>query len=180
MEYNKEVLTCEYSIISFFVRYHAYARGLEATKPKNNQHESFWAITHFSYFELAAIEWCKVFGSPKEALHWTKTPIGNTAEEARTDFRSRVLAETGFTQEKWKAYHKEMLVFRNKFLAHFDMGGVMESGIPPFEPTLQVAYAYEEWVEAIETALKERDSLRFRYKEWKAEASSVVSLYPHP
>jgi hypothetical protein len=178
MDYNKEVLGSQYNIVSFFVNHLAYFRGLEAANPRINNHQSFWAVTSFGHLKLAVLEWCKVFGSPSEEMHWTKTPTGNTAKQAREDFLRMVLSETGFTPQQWKDFHQEMLTFRNKFLAHLNPNGVLD--MPPFKPALQVAYAYDDWVKGIESTLKKHDSLKFRYEEWKAEASSVVSLYPHP
>jgi hypothetical protein len=180
VEYNKEVLTPQYILISVFVHHHAYYKSLSALSSRIKDNNSFWESMILAYRELAVIEWCKVFGSRKENLHWTKTPIGKTAEQAREDFRCRLLSKTGFNQEQWEIYHRDMLIFRDKFVAHLDMNGVMQVGLQDLDPALQVAYVYEEWAKAIEPALRERDSLRSRHEEWKAEASLVVAPLSHP
>jgi hypothetical protein len=120
------------------------------------------------------VAWCNVFGSYKEDLHWTKTPTDNTAKQAIQDFRHRVLSKTGFTQEQWKTYHKEMLDFRDKYVAHLDLHRPFNKSIPCFDLALQVAYAYQEWArELIRPVLLNQPTFRSQYEQWEAEVCSV-------
>src|SRR5918999_2860912 len=132
MGYNKEVLTCQYFVVSFFVQHFAYYKSLSAVEGRINDHDFFWARTIFGHLELAVIEWCKVFGSPKEQTHWTKAIGPYAVQQASQDFCHRLLSKTGFTQNEWKDYQTKMLILRNKFVAHLDMGGVMQGGLPHF------------------------------------------------
>src|SRR5688572_16220842 len=105
MEYNPEVLSKQYDVVSLFVHHLGYDRGLTDAWGSLQDHDSFWNLTWLGHLSLATIEWCKVFGSRDENLHWKKTPTGVSKEKVREDFRRRVLAKTGFTQEAWKDYH---------------------------------------------------------------------------
>ena len=153
MDYKKEFLDYQYQIVQLFVRYLAYFRGLWAARNEFVDYPVFCNFTLQAYLEAAALNWCKVFGSHNEHMHWRKTPTGSTAQRACEDFRRRLLLKTGFTEEQWKDYHRDMRTFRDKFVAHLDMNCELPGGLPHFEPALQVAYAYEEWAKAIEPGL---------------------------
>jgi hypothetical protein len=121
------------------------------------------------------IEWCKVFASPKEHLHWTKTCTDNSAkQDNQDDFRQRVLSKTGFTTKQWQTYQEYMLAFRNKYVAHLDLQKRLKGRVPGLDPALQVAYAYDEWSrELLRPEAWSQPTLSSKYDEWKAEASSV-------
>jgi hypothetical protein len=114
-------------------------------------------------------------------MHWMKTTTGEIFKEEQKDFRQRVLSKTGFTEQQWEGYQKAMRAFRDKFVAHVDLDMPFRDPIPSFDPALQAAYAYHEWVrDLIQPVLLNQPTLSSKYEQWKAEASSVVSLYPHP
>ena len=105
-------------------------------------------------------------------MHWAKTPTGDIVQQALQDFRHRRLSKTGFTQEQWETYHKKMLDFRDKYVAHFDIRKPFDEPVPLFDPALQVAYTYQEWVrELIRPALPNQSTLSSLYAQCKAEAS---------
>jgi hypothetical protein len=144
----------------------------------HTHNREFWASTGDGHLKLAAIAWCMVFGGYKEDLHWTKTPSGNDVEIEQQDFRDRLYSKTGFTQEQWETYHKDMLDFRNKYVVHFDLNHQFSRPLPSFNPALQVAYAYQEWVrELISPVLLNQPTLSSLYEQCKAEAFSVINSY---
>jgi hypothetical protein len=79
MEYDKEVLQRQLSIVSAFVQQLAYFRGLKEGLADIQEYEIFWSCTLNNHLKQATLDWCKVFGSSKQDIHWTKTPTGNTA-----------------------------------------------------------------------------------------------------
>jgi len=179
MGYDEEVFSRQYPVVVFFVQHLAYYKGLWAIYDDITDHRDFWRSTCDAHLKLATVAWCNVFGSNKEDIHWTKTPTDNT--HARQDFRQRVLSETGFTQGQWATYHKEMLEFRGKYVAHLDLRGPFNGPVPYFDPALQVAYAYQEWVrELMRPALLNQRTLRSQYEQWEAEACSIVPLPLRP
>ncbi len=181
MEYNVEVFSRQYLVVVFFVQHLAYYRGLKAAWASLTDHREFWASTVDGHLKLATVAWCNVFGSRKEDMHWTKTPTGNSVQQASQDFRHRLLSKIGFTQEQWETYHKEMLAFRDKYVAHLDLCNPFNEPVPSFDPALQVAYAYQEWArELIKPVLLNQLTLVSQYEEWEAEASSIVTRKPRP
>lgn len=172
MGYTFEVFRNQYPTVVFFVQHLAYNRGLKAAGESLPNCKAFWTATIDGHLKMATIAWCKVFGSSTEDMHWTKTPTGEIVQQAQQNFRHRVLSRTGFTQEKWVAYHKGMLDFRNKYVAHFDIHNPFNGPVPCFNPALQVACAYQKWVmELIRPALLNQPTLRSLYEQCMAEAS---------
>ena len=181
MNYNEAVFCHQYPVVVFFAQHLAYYRGLKAAWDGITEHKEFWASTVSGHLKLATTAWCNVFGSRKSDMHWTKTPTGNIPKPAREDFTHKVLSKTGFTQEQWETYHKGMLAFRDKYVAHMDLHNPFNEPVPPFDPALQVAYAYEEWVrELTKAVIWGQPTLSSLYEQCEREASSVVPWQPRP
>jgi len=121
------------------------------------------------------MSWCNVFGSYKEDLHWTKTPAAEIADPAAEEFRRRVSSHTGLTQEGWEAYHKSMLAFRDKYVAHLDLRAPFTQPVPSFDPAIHTAYAYQEWArDLIRPVFLNQLALKAEYAKWEREACSAI------
>jgi hypothetical protein len=178
MAYNRQVFEHQYPTVNFFVQRLAYYRGLSDAMENLTGHREFWVSTVDGHLKLATTAWCTVFGVYNEDLHWTKTPTGNNVEIAKQDFLDRLLSKTGFTPEQWQTYHKEMLTFRNKYVIHFDLSQKFSAPVPYFDPALQVAYSYQEWVrELISPVLLGQPTLSSLYEQCRAAAFSVINSY---
>jgi hypothetical protein len=89
-----------------------------------------------------------------------------------------ILDRTGFTIEKWEAYHTRMIEARGKHFTHLDLSKPITGKVPSFKPALEVAYAYEEWIkELMRPALTSPCTLSREYEMWKAEATEMVSQF---
>jgi hypothetical protein len=117
---NQDVLRHQYPAVFFFVQHLAYNRVIKAAWEGRTHPSPFWASAVDGHLKLATVAWCKVFGTRGEEIHRHKTPIGTTKQQAQQDFRERIASHTGFTRQQWENYHKDMLDFRNKYVAHFD------------------------------------------------------------
>ena len=181
MAYHREVFENQYPAVIFFAQRLAYYRGVSDKMDSLAHNREFWVSVVDGHLKLATMSWCMVFGTYGENLHWTKTPAGSNAEMAKQDFRDRLLFKTGFTPEQWETYHKEMLDFRNKYIAHFDPSQKFSAPVPFFDPALQVAYAYQEWVrELIKPVVLNQPTLSSLYEQCKAKASAIVVQQPRP
>ena len=175
MAYTFEVFSHQYPVVVFFMQHLGYYRGLQGRTASLMGHREFWASTTNGHLKLATLAWCNIFGSRAEDLHWTKTPAGDIVPQAQQDFRNMVLAKTGFTKEQWEAYRKEMVDLRGKYVAHLDLYEPFDRPLPLFDPALQVAYAYQEWVrELIRPILLNQPTLSSLYEQCRAEASSII------
>ena len=171
IKYTFEVFRNQYPAVVSFVQHLAYHRGLQAAGDSPMDCKTFWTATSDSHLKIATIAWCNVFGSHKEDMHWAKTPTGDIVHQAQKDFRHMVLSKTGFTQEQWESYRKKMLGFRDKYVAHFDIGKPFDGPVPLFDPALQVVYAYQEWVrELMRPILLNQSTLISLYEQCKSEA----------
>jgi hypothetical protein len=82
---------------------------------------------------------------------------------------------TGLTDEEWQIYHKSMLAFRDKYVAHLDLHTPFTQPVPTFDPAIQTASAYQEWVaELIKPVLLNQPALSWQYAQWEREACAVV------
>jgi len=108
MVFNEEIFKPQYEVVFFFVRHIAYYRGLWALRYEITDYKDFWESAINSHLLVASIAWCNVFGSRGSHLHWTKTPAGEIANQIQEDFRKGVLSRTGFSEEKWEKYQKNM------------------------------------------------------------------------
>jgi hypothetical protein len=78
------------------------------------------------------------------------------------------LAHTDFTSETWQAYHKSMLDFRNTYVAHLDILTPFFQPVPDFDPAIQTAFAYQEWVrELTRPVLLNQPALSAQYAGWE-------------
>src|SRR5262245_50932411 len=146
MDFNKEVLASQLPMVTAFIQQLAYFRGLKRALAQVPEYRIFWTVTLNNHLKQATVDWCKVFGSPKEDIHWSKTPTMNALGQASQDFQRRVLAKTGFTLKQWEHYRKTMLAMRDKYVAHLDLKKPITENVPLFDAALQVAYGYQEWV----------------------------------
>jgi hypothetical protein len=177
MVYNEKVFKRQYPVVFFFVQHLGYYRGLKAAWDVQKYLSPFWGSTTDGHLRLATIAWCNAFGSRNSDMHWTKTTIGEISKEEQENFRERVLSKAGFTQEEWERYHRDMLAFRNKFVAHVESNHFKDP-VPSFDPALQVAYAYDEWVRDLtRPGIFNQPTLISKYEEWKADASSVIMRF---
>ena len=90
-----------------------------ATEPK----QTFWIYTINMSADLAAIEWCKVFGSWDEATHWTNV----VPKDQQAVVRAELLARLQMTHGDWGKYWRSIDDYRNQIVAHHDLDAVVRS-----------------------------------------------------
>ncbi|SOE98072.1 hypothetical protein SAMN05446635_6030 [Burkholderia sp. OK233] len=78
-----------------------------------------------NFIDVAVLEWSKLFVDWEAKHHWRRF-VKDT--EARTAFRSGLLAVIGLDRAAWEQYHADVKTYRDHFIAHLDDDDVM---IPP-------------------------------------------------
>ncbi len=78
-----------------------------------------------NFIDVAVLEWSKLFVDREASHHWRRFVQGT---EARTAFRTRLLAAIGLDLPAWEQYHADVKTYRDRFIAHLDDDEVM---IPP-------------------------------------------------
>lgn len=173
MKYSTNVFCNQYPIVRNFVQYLAYYRAAKQISDKLNIESPFWCATIDAHIVRATIEWCKVFGSDGcNSTHWKKMLIVEP-EKMKESFRKKVVTTVGISIADWQTYRKTMCDFRNKYVAHTEIG--FSNPVPVFTTALKVAYAYDEWVrELIHPDVFAEQWLKELYKKWFKTTTTLV------
>ena len=89
-----------------------------------------------NFLDIAVLEWCKLFADKDGRHHWKRVV------EDKSKFEQGLYEYLNITKKDFRFYVKEVLNYRNKFLAHLDDERVM------YPPKLKLArnavlYLYE-------------------------------------
>ena len=96
-----------------------------------------------THLKMSVIEWCKIFGTDDNELHWEKTVIMNSCK-FQNEFRLKIYEATKLSAKEWKDYHSTIIGFRNKYVAHYDKD--YDEPVPKMDNSLTVAFAFDEWL----------------------------------
>ncbi len=103
----------------------------------------FWTETLNSHLKMSVIDWCIIFGTDDNDIHWKKATIGHTGE-FQNNFRLIIYEKTCLNKQEYQEYHKELIDFRNKYVAHVDMSHT--EPVPIMDNALKVAITYDEFI----------------------------------
>lgn len=79
---------------------------------KDEFEQNWWILIYNNFFDIAILEWCKVFGTDSEPTHWKNLIADHDA------FRQGLLSALGTDQASYAAYWETMMSYRNELLAH--------------------------------------------------------------
>lgn len=96
--------------------------------------QGFWRLIFSNCLDMAVLEWCKLFGTNAEHLHWSKIFTD------REEFRQYILDSVEMTMDEWNNYWEELTKYRNKAVSHFDPE-FRPSRYPDLEPALKSVIA---------------------------------------
>jgi hypothetical protein len=147
MDYNTPVFQKQFPLVKWFIYHLMYYRELRCDEARFKK-SPFWVFTTDAHLLQATNYWCMVFGShASNPTHWKHLAVHEgDQKELRQGFKKAVLAQTGFTEEEWTKYWKEMVTFRNKYVVHRDN---FKDPVPNFDIALEVVYAYDGWIRII-------------------------------
>ncbi len=107
---------------------------------EHHSEASFWRQVNGNFFDMAVLDWCKLFGDQKHILrnrlgkhHWRR--VVSDPEE----FEARLLAQLETNGEGFAALITKMRDYRDTFVAHLDDGLIMN--LPELEAA-RVAVAF--------------------------------------
>ena len=83
-----------------------------------------------NFIDVAVLEWSKLFVDWEAKHHWRRLVQGT---EARTAFRTMLLAAIGLDAAGWEQYHTDVKTYRDRFVAHLDDDDTM------YPPNLGIA-----------------------------------------
>ena len=75
----------------------------------------FWINVNGNFFDIAVLEWCKLYVEQKGEHHWRKADFSNPES-----FLPDMLQSAGISREGFDAHCMETKTYRDKFVAHLD------------------------------------------------------------
>lgn len=147
MKYSQEIFVSQFPIVKGFVYHLSYYRCLLNGYSRADFMSEFWAHTIDAHLLQATINWCKVFGSDGcNDIHWKRLNL-EEQNELKDSFLKGLSTTCGISSEEFKAYWNEITDFRNKFVAHTEIG--FTATVPSFDKALQVAFFYDRWIRKV-------------------------------
>lgn len=100
---------CIANIAAYRVNWHTIGdkRTLRVTN-------DFWVRANGNFFDMAVIEWCKLFAEKQGQHHWSKT-----FTEQQT-WKCQLLEHLEISDEEYEMELKNVKDYRNKYVAHLD------------------------------------------------------------
>lgn len=109
--------------IAAFLRNIHMKRALHEVEPE--PHHNFWRLIYGNAFDLAVIDWCILFGSSNQQLHWKQI----VPQNEHNRFIKGLLVDLAIDECEWKKYWETVKGYRDKHAAHRDLVGTLpESG----------------------------------------------------
>ena len=147
MHYKPEIFRKQFPLVKYFVCHLIYYRELLHKYQEMELKSSFWTFTIDAHLIRAVILWCDVFGSEGcNPTHWKRLSEGNL-DRLRESFRESLFKQTVFTPATWDTYWREMVDFRNEYVAHREL--TYNKPVPNLDRALEVVYVYDGWIRDI-------------------------------
>jgi hypothetical protein len=122
----------------YVVRNAANYRSLKAVH-RDIFSQSYWIIISNNFYDMAILEWCKIFGTDNEPTHW-KTLVND-----HNSFRNGLLKHIGLDVLGWQSYWEQIRDYRNNALTHHRKSP-MVTQFPPIDNVLKSAFYYYDWL----------------------------------
>ncbi len=108
-------------------------------KQKGALEQNYWKLVLSNFFDMAILNWCKVFGADGEETHWKKIVHDHTS------FRTALQQRAGISKSKWETYWKEMTEFRSTQISHCKQPPNL-TNYPVLDIAIETSCYYYEWL----------------------------------
>lgn len=166
----------QYEVLVRFIHHLAYYRTLWRAYTDQQFQSEFWKYTIDAHILRAINDWCTVFGTDSNEMHWKKVFVDDFTQSA---FRSYLLSTLGLTLEQWSECRANMMEFRNRYVAH---SNIPYPPLPTMDIALRVVTTYDDWFRNSVDATFDEPSLKERYdrimRTLKKPLYQAVSLGP--
>jgi hypothetical protein len=150
----------QYAVLVDFVHHLAYYRVLSRFYNNSQIRSEYWTRTIDTHLLKANIDWCMVFGTNSNEIHWTKVVID---EQYQCDFRCHKNKLANMTENQMSKFWSGMTNFRNKYAAH-RTAATQFPAVPYMDTALIVATSYDDWFRLKVEASFAEPSLNKRYE----------------
>jgi len=121
----------------YVIRNAANFRSL--VKYKEDFKQNYWIIICNNFFDVAILEWSKIFGTDSEPTHW------KTIVKEHKAFRDGLLNCIGLDEKGWVAFWQDVNSYRNNIIAHFKK--VKGLSYPSLDVIIKSSFYYYEWLQ---------------------------------
>ena len=131
----------QYEVLVSFIHHLAYYRVLSHTYSEMKTKSEFWTKTIDAHVVRAILDWCMVFGTNSNEIHWKNVIVDR---QYQIDFRCHLRNILKLTKAQMDQFWSEMTTFRNNYVAHRIVSSKFPS-VPYFDKALKIATSYDEW-----------------------------------
>lgn len=147
MTYRREVFVEQLPLVDHFVKHLIHHRSLKPWLSYAKVKSPFWGDTSNAHLLQACNYWCMVFGSDgANPTHWKQLSVGDS-EALQESFRVGLYSSLRITATDWDAYWREIVLFRNSYVAHREPGH--SQPVPMLDRALEVAFYYDDWIRKV-------------------------------
>lgn len=171
--YNIKVFSHIYPLIRDFLFHYTSYKQLHSEYLKLPGEREFWVLTCDSHLKTAVTSWCMIFGSTKtNKTHW-KNVFDDYTEDVVDEFRKYLSEFGGINNETWEKCWYELTSFRNKYVAHRELG--YANPVPHFDIALQVVILFDKWIRVkIEPDYLDIDNMEELMIEYKEKVRQTL------
>jgi hypothetical protein len=108
-------------------------------KFKDDFDQNYWIQIYNNFFDVAVLEWCKVFGTDGEPTHW------KTIVKDHQAFRNGLLSSIGIDEQGWSNFWQSVNSYRNNDIAHFKR--IPGLSYPSLDVIIKSTFYYYEWLQ---------------------------------
>ena len=150
----------QYGVLAEFVHHLAYYRVLSRFYNEIKNESEFWTYTIDSHLLIAIIDWCMVFGTDSNEIHWKKVVL---EEQYRCDFRRHLRKFANLSKDEMDRFWSIMTEFRNEYAVH-KTAAIHYPDVPYMDTALVIVTCYDDWFRLQVDASFEEPPLRDRYE----------------
>ena len=150
----------QYGVLAEFVHHLAYYRMLSRFYNEIQIRSEFWTYTIDAHLLIAIIDWCMVFGTDSNEIHWKKVVLD---EQNRCDFRCHIRKFANLSKDEMEEFWYSMTKFRNEYAVH-KTAATHYPAVPYMDTALIIVTSYDDWFRSKVDASFEDSSLRERYE----------------
>jgi len=172
---NISVVEKQFDVLYSFTRSLAYHESIKQDLTNFNENYDFFFYTMNSHILKSITEWCMIFGTNGNEIHWKKTSLSHS-DEFYYEIKNLIYQSTGFSQNEWETYYDVMLNFRNNYVAHRNPH--FKKSFPNMDNALNIAVVFFDWLKGqLQPCYNEPESLNILYPKFQIEALLVYDKF---
>ena len=150
----------QYVVLAKFIHHLAYYKVLSRFYNEIQIRSEFWAYTIDSHLLIAIIDWCMVFGTDSNEIHWKKVVLD---KQYRCDFRCHIRKFANLSKNEMGKFWSSMTKFRNEYAVHKTTATHFPN-VPYMDTALIIVTSYDDWFRLNVDASFGEPSLKDRYE----------------